>query len=182
MEKFNILVTYHPRERKYAMDEIADRLEDVGSRFAMIGETGVDGLAGVRVPEDPKLVVSRLHDLCEDASELFNTTYHWIPIDRWVRSTPREMQIVAADYGDQIIEGEKWMMFLTKRHYPECSTDELIEYLTDPIHRGNVDLENPTKTLVVQIIEDLAGFSLCRSNEILHVNKVREERGLQIIY
>jgi tRNA(Ser,Leu) C12 N-acetylase TAN1 len=54
--------------------------------------------------------------------------------------------------------------------------------LADEIDAGPVDLENPQKMLIVEIIGEYAGFSLLSPEEYLDVNEARVESGLQKIF
>lgn len=70
---------------------------------------------------------------------------------------------------------ERWRMRITKRFYDKCHTKELIEALTQHIDRPNVDLENPEKTIRIEIIRDQAAVSLLQPGDCFSVNKGKDE-------
>ncbi|MCE5296842.1 MAG: THUMP domain-containing protein [Euryarchaeota archaeon] len=176
----NMLVTFRPNEKGHAEDEMRARLKDVNVHVESVEETNVEGVFEVLILGDPKKVVRDLRFLCIDAPELFLHTHHWVPIERWVDPYIDEMVRAAKEYEKEIKDGERWMLHLHKRHIGKHSAD-LIEKLTAPINRGKVDLEKPEKILVVEILGDRAGMSLVRSDELLDVGKIREQRELEMI-
>ena len=169
----NMLVTFRPNQKGHAEEEIGARLKDVGAIVDRIEETDMEGVCEVKVLGDPKEVVADLRKLCFQDPENFPYTHHWVPLERWVEPYVDEMLKVTAEYGKQIAAGERWMMHLHKRHTGRHTSD-LIERLTAPINQGIVDLRDPEKIVIVELMGDRAGMSLVRNEEMLDVIKVRE--------
>ncbi len=177
MEDFNLLVTYRPHQAGLAEQEIHRRIGEVGSSVQDLQRTGIDGVYGVKVDGNPKRIVAELKEDFLEHPETLTHTYHWVPIDRWVPATEEAMVNAVKDLAPGIGTDEKWKLHLHKRHTGKHSS-ELVQALTDPIVRGPVDLENPDKVVVVEILGDTAGISLVDIDEILDVNKIRQEIGL----
>ena len=53
-----------------------------------------------------------------------------------------------------------------------------IGMLAEHVRKGTVDLDGAEVVLMVQIIEDFAGFSLVHEDEVLDINEVRRHTGL----
>jgi hypothetical protein len=85
-------------------------------------------------------------------------------------------------FGERIGEDERWRVTVESRLYDGPSDRELVRMLADEIDAGPVDLENPQKMLIVEIIGEYAGFSLLSPEEYLDVNEARVESGLQKIF
>lgn len=169
----NMLVTFRPNQKGHAENEMRSRLKDVNAYVDSIEHTNVEGVCEIRVLGDPKEVVADLRKLCFEDPEMFPYTHHWVPIEKWVEPYMDEMLKVTTEYGKQIIANERWMLHLHKRHTGMHSSD-LIEKLTAPINKGTVDLEDPQRIVVIELMGDRAGMSLVRSDELLDVIKVRE--------
>ena len=66
-------------------------------------------------------------------------------------------------------------MRVNKRFYEKFHTQELIEVLTKHVDRPKVDLENPDKTIRIEIIGEEAALSLLKPREHFSVNEVKNE-------
>ena len=130
----------------------------------------IDGVFKVSIPNTKK-VVKDLNKLCKKDSSLFNHTFHWVPIEKWVKANIKEMQKEIKKFNKGIKKTEKWMMDLNKRHYAKEGTTELILKLTDVIDKPKVDLKNPQKIVKVEIIGNKAGLALLGIDELLSVPK-----------
>lgn len=182
MRDYNVLVTYHPNEKARAQEEVATVLRDAGIGLEDMIESIVPGLLHLRVEGDGRSQMKRLHDFALRFPEVFLHTHRWMPIEQWLRSTPEAMASAARALGERIGEDERWKLSLNKRLYEEASTRELVRMLADQINAGPVDLEDPEKVLVVEIVGEYAGFSLISPEEYLDVNETRVEVGLQKVY
>lgn len=108
-------------------------------------------------------------------------TYHWIPVDRWVRATVEDMTEAARELAEGIDENERWMMHMHKRRH-DMSSEELVLALTEPISKGKVDLTRPDKIIAVEVLGGMAGMSLVTREEIIDANRLRQQVGVQMIY
>lgn len=175
--KGNILVTFHQNAKVLAEEEVRRNLKEVGASLEQLGESEVEGLFEALVIGDAKRAVADVRALCYDRPGAFQHTHHWVPIELWVPCEEQDMVDAAKELGKGIGEGDRWMMHLHKRHLPAHTTD-LLMLLTEPIDAGIVDLEDPEKVVVVEILGGRAGMALVRKDEILDVNKVRGSLGM----
>ncbi|KQM11924.1 hypothetical protein AOA80_05405 [Methanomassiliicoccales archaeon RumEn M1] len=182
MRDYNVLVTYHPNEKAEAQKEVATVLRDAGIRLEDMIESIVPGLLHLRVEGDGRSQMKKLHDFALRFPEVFRHTHRWTPIEQWLRSTPEAMISAARTLGERIGEDERWKLSLNKRLYEDAGTKELVRMLADQINAGPVDLQDPQKVLVVEIVGEYAGFSLLSPDEYLDVNEARVEAGLQKVY
>jgi len=177
-----MLVTFHHNEKRKAEEEVAKVLRDAGIGLEDMMESIVPGLLYIRVSGDAKRGAGKLRDLALRFPEMFLSTHRWIPIEQWVRSTPESLTSAARMLGERIGEDERWRIDLEKRKYDGGSTLDLVRMLADAIDRGTVDLKDPEKVLMVQVIGEFAGFSLLTPEEMLDVNEMRVMSGLQKVY
>ncbi len=181
MERYNLLVTFHPNQAGLAEREVRKRVEEVGGRVEEIERSSVDGVFCVKLAGDAKEAVRSIHLEFQETPEMLTHTYHWVPIDTWVEADDEVMIDTVKDLAQGIGENEKWMMHVHKRHHPKHS-EELMLTLTGPLRKGKVDLKHPEKIIAVEVLGGLAGIALLEKDELINVNKMRQEIGLtQII-
>ena len=163
MVEANLLVTHDPSHEGSAREAIEKALKAVKQKAKFL-KSDVDGVFRLRVGNAKKTVKS-LNKL-KKKKGMFEHTFHWIPIDKWVATNVKAMQKEIKKLQKGIKKNEKWKMDLQKRHF-EMSQTELILKLTEVVDRQKVDLENPQKIIEVQIIGKKAGLALLNKDEIL---------------
>ncbi|MCG7840370.1 MAG: hypothetical protein MIO87_00505 [Methanomassiliicoccales archaeon] len=176
MHAYNLLVTFHHNQKGHAEQEVRERMKDLGAYVEKLDLCDVEGVFLAQVGGMARVLVSQLKRMCQEDPSQFLYTHHWVPIEIWVPSKIEELRSTAIELGRGIGENETWMMHLHKRHFEEHH-DELIVQLTDPLNRGQVDLEDPDKILAVEILGKNSGLSLLNRHELLDVNKVRVASG-----
>lgn len=171
----NLLVTFDPEEFPAARKEVKETLGEIGEENPEFLTSRVHGLFMLHVSLDPKETTRKLEALCREDPSRFWYTYHWIPVDRWCPSTIEEMSEVVKEYAEKIKPEERWRMRINKRFYEKYHTPELVEKLTKHVDKPKVDLENPDKTIRIEIIGGRAALSLLEPREHFSVNDVKEE-------
>jgi tRNA acetyltransferase TAN1 len=171
----NLLITFDPMNYGQARAEVINVLKEVGERKPEFLYSYVRGLFQVRVDTDPKDVTKRLDALCRTDPSKFWYTYHWTPVEKWCPSTIKEMSEIVKEFAKRIKPDERWRMRINKRFYEKYHTDELIEKLTEHVDRPNVDLENPQKTIRIEIVGGKSGLSLLEAKEHFSANDVKKE-------
>lgn len=181
MERYNLLVTFHPNQAGTAEREVRNRIEEAGGTVEHIDHSCVNGVFCVKVDKDAKELIVRIRRDFMEAPEIIYHTFHWVPIDTWVEATEEAMLEAVKKAAEGIEENETWKMHVHKRHHPKHS-EELMLLLTDPIVKGKVDLRHPSKIIAVEVLGPMAGISLLERDQIIDVNQMRLEVGLtQII-
>ncbi|NIP66631.1 hypothetical protein GWN63_00825 [Candidatus Bathyarchaeota archaeon] len=175
MEEANLLVTFDPENRFEARYEVEEMLKEVGEEDPNFLCSRVHGLFQLHVDMDPKEIAKKLDSLCREDPSRFWYTYHWIPVEKWCSSTIEEMSRIVKEFAGRIQPEERWRMRIDKRLYEKYHTQELIEELTKHVDRPKVDLENPNKTIRIEIIGERAGLSLLKPREHFSVNDVKDE-------
>lgn len=171
----NLLVTYDPENQFAARSEVRQVLREVGEENPEFVYSNVHGLFKIRVNMEPEEATEKLDALCRKDPSTFWYTYHWIPIEKWCPSTIGEMSKVVKEFAERIGMEERWRMRINKRFYEGHHTRELIEELAQHVNRPNVDLENPDKTIRIEIIREEAALSLLKPREHFSVNEAKDE-------
>ena len=166
----NLLVTIEPSHEGLAKQEIDSLMKGLKKKPKYL-KSEVSGLLKLRIP-NPRDVVKKIIKACKKDPSKFRKTFHWIPVDKWVKSDVKAMQKYIKSLAKKIKKNEAWKMNIEKRNYDKMHTTELILKLTEVVDRPNVDLEKPKKIISVEIIGKKAGISLLNADEILDVHKV----------
>lgn len=178
MQDYNVLVTFHHNEKMRAQEEVAERVQQADLILEDMMESSVAGLLLLRIKGDGKEAVRRLRTFAMRFPEVFLHTHRWIPIEEWVSSEPEAMINAAKTFGARIADGDRWRIDVEKRHYRGGSSQDIVRMLAEHIRTGIVDLDGAEVVLMVQIIEEYAGFSLVHEDEILDINLIRKHIGL----
>ena len=171
----NLLVTYDRAERFAVQYEVKQVLREVGEGNPRFLPSRVRGIFRIHIQMDPKHATKNLGTLCRRDPSKFWYTYHWIPVEKWCPSTIKEMSVIVKQFAERIMLEERWRIRVNKRFYNEYHTQELIELLAEHVDRPNVDLENPDKTIRIEIMGDEAALSLLGPREHFSVNDVKNE-------
>ena len=171
----NLLVTYDRSERFEAQYEVKQVLKEVGEENPRFFPSRVRGLFKIHIQMDPNQATKNLGTLCRRDPSKFWYTYHWIPIEKWCPSTIEKMSMIVKQFAERIMLEERWRISVNKRFYTEYHTQVLIELLAEHVDRPRVDLENPDKTIRIEIMGDQAALSLLETREHFSVNAVKNE-------
>lgn len=177
MERYNLLVTFHPNRAGLAEREVRNRIEEVGGAVEDIERSSINGVFCVKVTGDAKELVAALRADLREMPEMLSHTYHWVPVDRWVEATDQAMIEAVDEAAKGIGEDESWMMHVHKRHHPKHSEDLMLT-LTERVQKGKVDLRHPEKIIAVEVLGTMAAISLLERNELIDLNRLRLEAGL----
>lgn len=172
MANANLLVTHDPNHAGLAKEEIISVLKQLKIEPKFL-KSEIEGLFQITIKE-PKKVVKKLIAMCKKNPSIFRMTFHWIPVDKWCKSTIEDMQKTIKGLVKDIKEKDKWKMDIAKRCYEKYNTTELIMKLTDVVDKPKVDLKNPDKIIRIDIIGNNAGISLLNKDEILNIPALKQ--------
>jgi len=172
LEEFNLLVSA-PRGREHdACSELWFLLGEIGDERAEVDVTPVKGLVCAKTALDPFEVVRRFRQLLAERPEEFRLIQRVIPVERVVRTRLEEIARAARELALAKIEpGEKFRITVEKRH-TTLGTMEIIKAAAEGIDRP-VDLKNPDKIVLIEVVGGLTGISVIRPGDILSVPKER---------
>ncbi|MEM3715940.1 MAG: THUMP domain-containing protein [Candidatus Bathyarchaeia archaeon] len=169
MEDFNLLVSTSKGNENNACSEIWFLLGELGDREALVDRTEVAGLVVVKTKLDPFEVVEGLRRILKERPWEFRYTLKVIPIEVVVRTRLDEIRRAAASLHHKILENETFRVTVEKRH-TEMSTKDIIDAAVENLNR-KVDLNNPDKIILIEVLGRLTGISVIRPKDILSVTK-----------
>jgi len=170
MTDASLIITYEPNHLASSKDEVINVFKAIGDKPDFL-ESKFEGVFLLK-ESNPKDKVKQLKQSAKKNAKLFSRTFHYIPVDIWVKSEIKNMQNAIKPLVKNIKDEEKWKMDISMRHYKKHNFKELIEKLTGVVDRKNVDLENPEKIIKVEILGDKAAIALLNPEEFLETPKI----------
>jgi tRNA acetyltransferase TAN1 len=169
LRDFNLLATTLRGTEDYACSELLYLLGEIGDSAPNVDKTGVSGLIAAKTAFDPFDVIEKLREILLERPYEFRYTLRIIPIEKVVRTNLGEIERAATELSLKIKENETFRITLEKR-FTQTRTQDIIEAAAANIER-KVNLSNPDKILLIEVVGGLTGLSLIKPGEILAVLK-----------
>ncbi|MGV9104111.1 MAG: THUMP domain-containing protein [Promethearchaeia archaeon] len=175
MQDFNLLVSTPRNRERAAISEVryfvADLLEDDELE---IEQTNVSGLVTCKTSLDPFEVVHKLEEFAEQNPFQFRFAIKFTPLEICVESDIDKMVEATEKLRNKIDENETFRVTVRKRH-SDLAHMEIVDQVAEVIS-NEVDLEEPDKTVWLEIIGDRTGISvLSEEQDILSIMPMRDE-------
>lgn len=171
LKDFNLLISTSRGNEENTCSETWHLLSVIGDTSATIDKTGVIGLITAKTTLNPFEVIKKFREILKESPWEFRYTLRVIPIERIVDTNLEEIQKTATELASKINQNETFRVAVEKR-FTALSTKEIIEVAATNIDR-KVDLENPDKIVLIEIIGELTGISVIKPADILSVVKER---------
>lgn len=166
----NLLITYDPAHVKKAQDEAKVLLKQVGETAKLI-PSKVEGILLVQTKKKPRELIKKLLKIGK--KDFFNYTYHWTPIDLWVKTDLKSLSKALKALDKKMDPSKSWKLEVTKRYYDKMSAMELTLKLTENITKPKVDLEAPDVVINVEVLGAKTGLSILASDETMDTQKLK---------
>jgi len=172
LREFNLLISTRRGEEKDACSEAWYLLREIGDSEASVDTTPVRGLIVAKTSLSPFEAVEKLRKLLAERPEEFRYTLKIIPIQKVVKTDLDEIKKISKELSAQIGLDEKFRVSVEKRH-SEIDRMEVVKAAAEEIDR-KVDLKNPDKILLIEILGNLTGVSVVKENDVLSVVKEKK--------
>jgi len=169
LEDFNLLITCSRGQEEDARIETMSVLKQIGDPNPIVEKTSVRGLLTAKTGMDPVEAIKKMRELLKERPVSFLYIKRAIPIQKIIRTDLEEIGKVARELGSKIGEDETFRVTVEKRH-TDLRTMEIIKAAASGIDR-KVNLDNPDRVILVEVIGPLTGISLIRPQDILSTQK-----------
>jgi tRNA acetyltransferase TAN1 len=169
LRDFNLLATTSRGNEDEACSELWYLLGEIGDSAPTVDKTGVAGLIAAKTAFDPFEVIKKFREILQERPYEFRYILRIIPIENVVRTDLGEIQRAATELGSKIGKNETFRVTVEKR-FTETSTRDIVEAAAANIER-EVNLNNPDKILLVEVVGGLTGLSVIKPDEILAIMK-----------
>jgi tRNA acetyltransferase TAN1 len=169
LRDFNLIVSTSRGNERNTCSEMWYLLGEAGDRAAIVERTQVIGLVVARTKIDPVTAIERLRSLLLERPWEFRYTLKVTPITGTVASDPQGIEEFAVKLAEDLRKDEKYRITVEKRR-TSISGRALIEAIANRIDR-KVDLDEPDKIVLVQILGEVTGVSVIPPDKILSVER-----------
>jgi tRNA acetyltransferase TAN1 len=165
-----------PRERERAARSevqyfIGDLLEDSGLK---VYRTPISGLLAALTTLDPFDVIHRLKEFALENAYQFRFAIRFTPIEMCVPTSLEEIVKATEELSAKIDESDSFRVTVRRRH-TELGNMEVVNAAAAVISR-RVDLDQPDKTVWIEIVGEWSGVSVLDQNEdILSIMTMRDD-------
>ena len=143
--------------------------DELGDPAPVADRTGIRGLVAAKSSFNPCEIIEKFRALLQERPYEFRYALRIIPIEKVVPTDIDKIKSTAMELTANIRENETFRVTVEKR-FTKIHTRELIEAAATNIER-KVNLENPDKILLIEVVGGLTGISLIQSEDILAVIK-----------
>jgi tRNA acetyltransferase TAN1 len=171
LSEFNLLVATSRGNEREACSEIWYLLRELGDGEPKTDRTDAIGLVIARTSMNPINVVRELSRKLVESPWKFRYILKVSPLERLVSSDLSEIEKCVTSMADGIAEKESFRITVKKRH-TKLSSKEVVETIAKKIDR-RVDLENPDKVVLIEILGELTGVSVIKPSDVLSIAKVK---------
>jgi tRNA acetyltransferase TAN1 len=143
--------------------------ETLGDQTAEASKTGVRGLIAARTALNPAETIEKFKTIIHERPYEFRYAQRIIPVEKVVETNLESMGLAAAELAGSMGENESFRVTVEKR-FTTLHTQEIIEAVAAQI-KNPVNLDNPDRVLLVEIVGKYTGLSLVKPEVILSVPK-----------
>ncbi|NWG11804.1 RNA methyltransferase [Candidatus Bathyarchaeota archaeon] len=169
LRDFNLLATTSRGFENAASSEMWHMLGEIGDSTSIVEKTGVSGLIAAKTILNPFDVIEKFRKILHERPYEFRYTLRIIPIEKVVRTDLSEIQLATTELSLKIGANETFRVTVEKR-FTQTSSKDIIEAVAADIEQ-KVNLINPDKILLIEVIGGLTGVSVINPEQILAVMK-----------
>jgi tRNA acetyltransferase TAN1 len=172
LKDFNLVVSTSRGNERNTCSEMWYLLGEVGDRGSTVEPTPAIGLVVAKTKLEAVKAVHDMRGLLKERPWEFKYTLRLVPIQAVSEAKLDVIQSLALALAERIAENETFRITVEKRH-TGLSSKTIIDTIAKKIDR-KVNLENPDRIIMIDIIAESAGLALIRPSDILSVE--REKR------
>src|SRR2546425_1170974 len=172
LSDFNLLVSSARGNEREANSELVYLIGELGDRSAETSYTPVSGLTVAKTSLDPLKVIQNLRLILKEKPWEFRYVLKVKPVQKVVPCEIEAIGNAVSERARSIRDGETFRVSIEKRR-SDVSSKEIIDAIAAKIPR-KVDLRDPGKIVLVEIIGRVAGIAVIRPNGVLGIE--REKR------
>ena len=174
LSEFNLLVSSARGNEREANSEVRYLVGELGDREAETSYTPVSGLTVAKTSLDPVGVIQNLRSILKEKPWEFRYVLKVKPVQKVVPCEIEAIRNAVSEKSGAIREGETFRVSIEKRR-SNVSSKDVIDAIAARIPR-KVDLRDPAKVVLVEIIGTVAGIAVIPPNGILGIE--REKRTI----
>jgi len=169
LKDFSLLVTTWRGNENNARSELKRLLEAIGETSPSVDKTGVSGLIVAKTISDPFEVIGQFRTILHARPYEFRHALRLMPIEKVVHTDLDQIKEAVAQLSSRIGEDETFRVTVEKR-FTTIHTHDIVEAAATIIKR-KVNLKNPDRILLIEVVGGFTGLSLMKPNDAISVLK-----------
>jgi tRNA acetyltransferase TAN1 len=170
IDGFNLIATTSRGNERPMCNELLYLLKDeLGDVEARVAKTKIRGLIVGKTTLDPFEVIEKFRVVLKERPYEFRYALRILPIEKVVPTNLEEIKRASSELATKIGETESFRVTIEKR-YTDLHTKDLIETAAEDV-KQEVNLKDPDKILLIEVLGALTGLSVLKSTDILAVLK-----------
>jgi tRNA acetyltransferase TAN1 len=151
--------------------ELAFLLKEAGDPDAKVDKTGIRGLVVAKTALNPIEAVEKFRGILQEKPYEFRYSLRIIPVEKVVRTELEEIKNAALELAAKMGENETFRVTVEKR-FTGVHSHDIIEAVATNV-KNKVDLDNPDKVLLIEVLGAYSGVSLLKPSDLLSVLKAK---------
>jgi tRNA acetyltransferase TAN1 len=143
--------------------------EMLGDQSATASKTGVRGLIAAKTSLNPCDAIKKFRAILQERPYEFRYALRIIPVEKVVPTDLEEIKREATALAAKMAENETFRVTVEKR-FTSLHARDFIEAAASDIQQ-KVNLDNPDKVLLIEVVGAWTGLSLIEPNDVLAVMK-----------
>ena len=169
LSDFNLLASTMRGNERQMCHELAFLLKEIGDADPTVAKTGIRGLVVAKTALNPVEAIEKFRAILHERPYEFRYALRIIPVEKVVRTDLEEIKNAGASLAAGIGENETFRVTVEKR-FTSLHAQDFIEAVATDINR-KVNLSNPDRILLVEVVGGWTGLSLLKPNDVLAVPK-----------
>jgi tRNA acetyltransferase TAN1 len=149
--------------------ELEFLIKEAGDPEPKVDRTGIRGLVVAKTALDPLETMEKFKTFLSEKPYEFRYSLRIIPIQKVVHTELDEVKMAALELVSKLGEGESFRVTVEKR-FTSIHSRDLIEAVATEV-KNKVDLENPDKILLIEVLGGYTGVALVKPSDIISVLK-----------
>jgi tRNA acetyltransferase TAN1 len=169
LQDFNLLASTMRGNERQMCYELSFLLKEAGDVDPQVDKTGIRGLVVAKTSLNPVEAIEKLRVMLQEKPFEFRYAFRIIPIQKVVRTDIEEVKKAAQEFATQMTEADTFRVTVEKR-FTSIHSHDLIEAAATII-TSKVDLNNPTKVLLIEVLGGYTGMALVKPTDVISVQK-----------
>ncbi|MCX8151119.1 MAG: THUMP domain-containing protein [Candidatus Bathyarchaeota archaeon] len=169
LNNFNLLASTTRGNERQMCHELTVLLKETGDTQPAADKTGIKGLVVAKTTLNPIETIEKFHGILQARPYEFRYALRIIPIQKVVRTDLAEIRHAVTEFTPSLAENETFRITVEKR-FTTLHSRDLIEAAATVIS-NKVNLTNPDKILLIEVLGGYTGISLLKPRDIISVLK-----------
>lgn len=169
LSDFNILATTMRGNERQMCHELAFLLKESGDAEAKVDKTGIRGVVVAKTALNPVEVIQKFRSILLERPYEFRFSLRILPIDKVIQTNLEDVKAAAVELTSKLEDNETFRVTVEKR-FTSIHSRDFIEAVATEV-KNKVELENPDKVLLIEVLGGYTGLALIKPNDIISVMK-----------